>query len=125
MIILIVAVVALIVVGIYHYFPLIQVIGDSMYPTYKEGEILLGTRLYKKSNLKAGDVVLFRCSYDNNRIVIKRIDHIVTVNKEPKLFYFLGDNPEHSYDSRHYGYVSSKNLVCKVINQRRKREQCM
>ena len=120
MIILIVAVVVLIVVGIYHYFPLIQVIGDSMYPTYKEGEIILGTRLYKKSNLKAGDVVLFRCNYDDNRIVIKRIDHIVKKGDEPKLFYFLGDNPDHSYDSRCYGYVSSKNLVCKVINQRRK-----
>ena len=88
--IILIVVIVLIVVGIYHYFPLIQVIGDSMYPTYKEGEIILGTRLYKKSNLKAGDVVLFRCNYDDNRIVIKRIDHIVKKGDEPKLFYFLG-----------------------------------
>lgn len=99
-------------------FPPIQVCGDSMYPTYLDGEIIFGTKLYLKSKLKKGDVILYR-SPNENRIVIKRIDHIFKNEKGDTTFYCLGDNSEHSYDSRNYGYVSSKKLVCKVINQRR------
>lgn len=102
---------------LHHVFPLIQVIGDSMYPTYLDGEIIVGTKLYRKSKLKKGDVVLYQSPTDD-KTVIKRIDQI---EKRGRVLYFycLGDNPPHSYDSRNYGFVSSKNFVCKVINQRR------
>ena len=106
-----------------HYlFPVIQICGDSMYPTYKGGEILLGYRIYRKDHLKVGDVILFQNTEDR-RTVIKRIADI-REEKGKLLFFVLGDNPEVSYDSRNYGYISSDRLTCRLFNQRRKLE-CM
>lgn len=112
-----------IVLGILYYlFPVIQVVGDSMYPTYKDGEVIFGTRLYRKSKLKKRDVIIYT-SPKEGKIVIKRIDDIR--EKDNRLyFYCLGDNKDHSYDSRYYGFISSKRLKCKVLNQRRKK-RCM
>lgn len=120
MVVVICVVSVLILFGVLYYlFPFIQVTGDSMSPTYHDGEIIIGTRLYKKDNLEVGDVVLYKSPTEKGRIVIKRIDHFM--NEHGNLYlYFLGDNADCSYDSRYYGFVSSKNLVCKVINQRRK-----
>ena len=112
-----------IVLGILYYlFPIIEVVGDSMYPTYKDGEIIFGTRLYRKSKLRKRDVIIYT-SPREERIVIKRIDDIRKKNNR-LYFYCLGDNRDYSYDSREYGYVSSKRLKCKVLNQRRKK-RCM
>lgn len=104
----------------YYLFPIIQVVGDSMHPTYRDGEIIVGRRIYRKSKLKVGDVVIFKSPTEEDRIVIKRVSDIISDNKRPRFIYFLGDNPDCSYDSRDYGYVSSSNLVCRVIKQRRK-----
>ena len=106
-----------IVAILYHTFPLIRVVGDSMFPTYYNDEIIVGTRLYRVAELKIGDVIVYRSPNDEGRLVIKRISQILIDGKK-RYFYCLGDNADHSYDSRSYGYVSSKNLVCKVINQR-------
>ena len=103
---------------LYYLFPLIQVIGDSMFPTYYDQEIVIGNRLYPKSKLKSGDVVVYKSPEDEYRVVIKRIDKVRVDRKGNRMFYCLGDNSDCSHDSRHYGYVSHKNLVCKVINQR-------
>ena len=89
-----------------------------MFPTYKDGEVLLGTRLYKKSQLKVGDVILYRMNEKGDtRIVVKRIFSIREYKGELQ-FFCVGDNLSVSYDSRYYGYVSSKQLVCKLIDQR-------
>lgn len=110
-----------IVLGILYYlFPPIQIIGDSMYPTYKDGEVVCGSRVFRKSKLKKGDVIVYKTPTDG-KIVIKRVDRIINYYRLGKLtfeFYCLGDNSDHSFDSRHYGYISSKKIVCKVINQR-------
>lgn len=106
--------------SLYYLFPLIRVVGTSMYPTYCEEEVILGSRIFRKSNLKVGDVIVYRSPVDNDRLVIKRIDHFLRDGR--KLYiYCLGDNAGDSYDSRHYGFVSSKNIVCKVLDQRRNR----
>lgn len=126
-------IIIIVILGVVYYlFPLIQVVGDSMYPTYHNGEILLGTRLYRKSKLKKGDVIVYTSPED--RIVIKRIDKTARGKyyrigslqffKRERQFYCLGDNSEHSYDSRNYGFISSRKLKCKVVNQRRK-VKCM
>lgn len=97
-------------------FPLVNVVGNSMYPTYKDGEIIFSTRLFNRHHLKRGDVVTFN-SYNvsgERRIVIKR----VAIVDEKKGVYCLGDNPSVSYDSRFYGYVPFENIVTKIIRPR-------
>lgn len=113
------------VVLIKYLFPAIQVIGDSMHPTYKDGEVIFGTRLYRKSKLKVGDVIIYHSPNEEGKIVIKRIATIDTCGKNNKrlAFYCLGDNADCSYDSRYYGFVISNRIVCKVLNQRIKEEQ--
>ena len=106
---------------LYYLFPIIQVIGDSMFPTYLDQEFIFGRRLYLKSRLKKGDVVVYKSPDDNNRIVIKRIAYINRTLSGELVFYFLGDNSKCSHDSRDYGFVSHKNLVCKVVNQRHRK----
>ena len=117
-VVIIVLLIVVVLCVLYYLFPVIQVCGDSMYPTYRDGEFIVGTRLYRKRNLKKGDVILYRSPTDENRIVIKRVDRS-TVDFNNLYFYCLGDNKENSYDSRMYGFISSKSLVCKVIDQRR------
>lgn len=104
---------------IYYLFPPIQVIGDSMYPTYSDGEIIFGRRVYLKSKLKVGQVIVYTSPLDDIT-VIKRIDSITEDFNGHPMFYCLGDNSQCSHDSRDYGYVLSRNLVCKVINPREK-----
>lgn len=101
-----------------HYmFPIIQVCETSMFPTYDDGEIIFGSRLFKKSNLKVGDVIVYKHDGKN---VIKRIADIMLDTRTGNLkFFCVGDNARVSCDSREYGYVPSKDLVCKIINQRR------
>ena len=97
---------------------LLLVCGNSMYPTYKDGEHLfsLPTSFNK---IKEGDVLIFRTPYDPKRVVIKRVIMKSTVTKE---LFFLGDNFSESYDSRNYGFVPYKYVLGKVTDQRQKGE---
>lgn len=115
--IVLVPLIAVVCGTVYYLFPVITVCGDSMYPTYCDGEIVFGTRLFRKSKLKRGDVVLFHAPNDRKRIVIKRIEE---VRKGAGVMYCLGDNPDQSYDSRMYGYIALSNAVCKPIKSRKR-----
>lgn len=118
MIVFIVIVILVAVAGlIYFLFPPIQVIGDSMYPTYFDQEVIFGRRIFLKSRIQRGDILVYRSPSDG-KIVIKRVESVIKDHRNIPYFYCLGDNSEHSYDSRDYGLVPSKNLVCRVINQR-------
>lgn len=120
--IIVVSILLLLSLVIYFIFPIISVSGNSMYPTYKDGEILIGTMIFNRNKLKIGDVVVYRSPSDD-RLVIKRITDILLDYKHT-YFFFEGDNKEDSYDSRNYGYVHIDNLVCKVINQRKQKKEC-
>lgn len=102
------------------FFPIAKVEGDSMLPTYEDGQLLVTSRFYR---LKVGDVYVFtRLRDDGEEVhVIKRltqIDKDISV-----LLFFEGDNAKCSYDSRNYGYVSKDQVVSKVlfkINKKKK-----
>ena len=115
-IILIIAVVAIILI---YSFPIVYICGNSMYPTYKDGEKILSTRLFFPDNLKVGDVVIFippSKTHDEVQFVIKRVQHI----KDNGKFFLVGDNLDGSYDSRDYGYVDKSHLISKAIKSRPK-----
>ena len=130
--IVLIIVVVIVVLGLLLYlFPVIQVCGNSMSPTYTDGEYIWGRRLYRKSKLKKGDVIIYTCPHDG-QTVIKRIGEIIRLNSgqfkgsdiENKLvFYCYGDNPSQSFDSRNYGGVLQNYLICKAITQRTKVER--
>lgn len=107
----------LIVCGvIYYMFPLVNVCGSSMFPTYVNDEIILSTRLFRKRKIKVGDVIVFKHPYVKGRLLIKRVaDLFYSRDGELLSIYFLGDNSSDSYDSRNFGYVLTKDLVSKVL----------
>ena len=116
-VILIIAVVAMILI---YSFPIVYICGNSMYPTYKDGEKILSTRLFFPDNLKVGDVVIFippSKTHDEVQFVIKRVQYI----KDNGKFFLVGDNLDGSYDSRDYGYVDKSHLISKAIKSRPKR----
>lgn len=96
-----------------YLFPIVKVCGNSMYPTFSEGDIIITSRIYKKPEL--GSVYIYESPYEKGRFVIKRLHCISRAG-----FYFLGDNPDDSYDSRHYGAVRGSNIKCKYITTLRK-----
>jgi len=110
-----------IVVALYA-FPHLKVCGNSMLPTYRDGEHLIGFRFYPVRFLKPGDVIVFMQDlYEGEeRAVIKRIERLKTVGHST-YFYVLGDNPPESLDSREYGYVHQSKFICRPFNQRKRK----
>lgn len=105
---LIIALIVVVLAVLYYIFPIIQVCGDSMYPTFNDGDIILGCRLF---SLKIKEVYVFHPPV-GEKYVIKRLTQVSsTTNK----LFFEGDNSDHSYDSRMYGYVSRDKVVAKYI----------
>ena len=95
----------------------VLVCGNSMFPTYQDGEIVSSKRFFDRKSLKIGDVVVVKFSknfkLEGERVVIKRIAYITD-----NYIYLLGDNPSESYDSRYYGQVPISFVLCKLNDQR-------
>lgn len=108
------AVVFWILLLLYYLFPPVLVCGNSMYPTYQNHTILLTTRCFGR--YKEGEVYVFERTDEDGQTksVIKRL-HDVTMRDNECYLYFLGDNAEGSFDSRHYGYVHHSNVLLKVV----------
>lgn len=103
-----------IVIGIMYFFPLAKIDGMSMFPTYKNKEIVLTTRFFNRDKLKIGEIYVYaREDGVEEVLVVKRLTRLIDI---PGLeCFFEGDNPTESYDSRHYGFIDKEKIVAKVI----------
>ena len=120
------------------FYP-IQIVGNSMFPTLKDGEIGICTRI---SNISRFDIVVVN---QDGKKIIKRViglpnetieykDNQLYINnslvkdskkvgftKDFKVklgsdeYFCMGDNREHSLDSRKYGGYSRKQIIGEKI----------
>ena len=85
------------------------VVGDSMYPTLSEGDVVMGFRPHPSEPLMDGEIYGYRLPSDEKKWVVKRLVH----HRDGKCF-FQGDNPCNSVDSRDYGLVDRSEVMFKV-----------
>jgi nickel-type superoxide dismutase maturation protease len=83
--------------------------GRSMNPTLKDGEVVLVDRAAAK--IESGDIVVAKHPVEQTTEIIKRVEHI---NKYGH-YFLVGDNPEDSNDSRHFGAVTREYIKGKVV----------
>lgn len=97
----------------------VTVSGPSMEPTFKTGNILICKRIYDKSVLNIGDIVVFK---NGGALLIKRVAAIPgtqAISKDGQTlsdimkdnqYYVLGDNAANSKDSRNFGPIDAKDI---------------
>ena len=101
--------------------------GQSMVPAIKPGKMLLVCKVYYGIRLpvsgvyfirwkkpRKGDVLVFYTPL--GEIAVKRSVFPAGGETYPSdMFFALGDNGAHSYDSRNYGPVPNDNIIGKVL----------
>lgn len=85
-----------------------RVVGDSMLPTLRPGQVVIATPLVR---VESGRVVIAQTA---DRAIIKRVKSVTTRGVE-----LVGDNREASTDSRNYGLVDPRSIVGVVVIPRR------
>lgn len=115
-------VITLAVVILFHsIFFLGYVPTESMEPTLKTGSLILGLRCFDE--LQNGDIIIFRHdgSYLVKRIAASAGETVIHQNKliivPENSFFMLGDNADHSFDSRHWEdpFVSLDDVMAKLL----------
>ena len=80
-----------------------------MNPTLKDGEVVLVNR--DAAEIAVGDIVVAKHPLEQNSEVVKRVERI----NERGHYFLVGDNPDDSTDSRHYGAVTREYIKGKVV----------
>lgn len=94
----------------------LKIVGESMLPLLKPGdEILIDPHAYRKSLPQIDDIIVTIHPLQRNLTIVKRISAIDINNC--KRFFLVGDNPEASTDSRHWGTIKLADILGKVTNQ--------
>ena len=110
----------LILLILLYLYPVLEFDGTSMYPTFHDGDKVRCSRVFSRKNLKVGKVYVYYREDEGKRyLVVKRLSNICCDHKGEICCYFLGDNRNVSLDSRHYGWINSKNIVAIVTTERR------
>ena len=111
--------------GIFLLFRTVFLIGvvptAAMEPTQKENSVVFGMRVF--SDPQVGDIVVFE---HDGSLLVKRVaaaegddviwrEEVLTVPDD--CYYVLGDNPEHSYDSRFWDepFVQVTDITAKLF----------
>ena len=137
----------LLTLPIWSYFAGLRIVlvrGNSMQPTYHDGEIAIGVTVKDTSNLERGEVITFHPPTSEQIVYIKRIiglpGEIVEarggllfingvsdgisqsgtgtwgpVQIEDGCVFVLGDNRSRSSDSRVFGPVPSGRVLTRVV----------
>ena len=79
-----------------------------MNPTLRDGEVVLVDR---EAKIEVGDIVVAKHPVENDGEVVKRVGWI----NERGQYFLIGDNPDDSIDSRHYGAVTREYIKGKVV----------
>lgn len=87
--------------------------GISMFPTLKNGQIVLEHKLKKSDSIHIGDIVIAKLP-QNDYLVIKRVKSTLNISGT-KYYWLEGDNKDHSVDSRTYGHVKEEYIRGRVI----------
>jgi signal peptidase I len=96
--------------------------GASMQPTYNPQDWLLvyyGLRGKKQLRLSSGDVVVIEREQQPGIFYVKRITEIQR-DGSARLSYYVRSDNESGTDSRAWGYLSSGEVVAKVITRIKK-----
>ena len=88
---------------------IVKINGPSMEPTLSQGDFVLIRKISQIKRLKLDDLILFE---QDNTLMIKRVSRI-----EENNFFVLGDNPDHSTDSRQFGLILFDQVRGKVIKK--------
>ena len=91
-----------------YLFPVIQVCGVSMFPTFNDGDIILCCRIFP---IRVSDIYVYQPPV-GRKYVIKRLKRTI---KGKSALFFEGDNSNDSFDSRDYGYVSKSSILARYI----------
>lgn len=94
---------------------------ESMEPTLKKDSYIVGTRIFSK--LEIGDIIIF---HHDGKLLVKRIEaeeggqvehNGVSLTVPENSYYVLGDNTEHSLDSRYWEdpFVKQEDIVARLI----------
>ena len=81
--------------------------GDSMWPTFKDGDTIV-VLAYEGQQLELNDILVFTDPRDTSRICIKRLKRI-----EEEGLFVEGDNPDPtaSTDSHNYGLIDERSII--------------
>jgi signal peptidase I len=102
-----------------------KIVAPSMEPVVLRGDRVFADKTaYRRMPLKKGDIVLFVYPDDRSKIFVRRIeglpgDPIIRPNGAKEqvphgMIYVLGDNKEHSIDSREFGFIPLSDVIGKV-----------